>query len=172
MKTLAKIFGALATAILYPKGWSLSDTHVFAVAFFLIFRVLMAVAMVPVVMISGMASDSGTAVALNGAYMLMYAMSLLMWAALLWSWRCVAVSVGIIASIFIFLPVFNQDSPGQLWMSRVLLILCFVATEAFLAPVRTILYFVLWCFSNDDSTNVAELIPSENDQVELLQTTV
>jgi hypothetical protein len=169
MKSPSHILGALVTALLYPRGGLPVESYCLWVALFFIGRIVLAAWIVPIVLISAMMSDSGTTIAVNGAMCMMYAMSLLVWAALLWSWRCVAACFCIIVFLFLFAFIFDACEKIQWLFGPVLLILCVVVTEAIPAPIRTIWAFLQWCYLNEDDTDSIE---NKNGEVMLLHTLV
>jgi hypothetical protein len=154
MKSDRQICGALGTAFLYPREGPSPETHVVCVVLFLIGRFILAAWLVPLVMITGMGVDSGTDLAFKGTIALMYAMSLLVWAALLWSWRCAAASGCLLVSIFLLLNAFEGNDQVQWLLAPVLIILCVGITEALPAPIRTTWRFQEWCNTNDDEIEV------------------
>jgi hypothetical protein len=150
MKSLIQILGALGTAFLYPRGGPPAETHVVWNILFLIVRFILAALLVPFVLISVMVSDSGTEVVVQGADALMYAMSLLIWSALLWSWRCAAASGCLIVAVWLLMGMFDGKDP-MLWLfTSALVVLCLGVTEALPAPIRSTWRFLVWCSTDDD----------------------
>ncbi|KAG7372501.1 hypothetical protein IV203_018644 [Nitzschia inconspicua] len=152
MKSFHAILGTLVSAILHPNGMPPVGCHALWVVLLLIGRLLLAAFLVPVVLITGMMSDSGTYVAVNGATAMMYAMSLLIWAALLMSWRCLVASICLILSIFLTISICSERLE---WLFvPVLIILCVTITEALPAPLRTTWKFLVWCSANPDDSAI------------------
>jgi hypothetical protein len=155
MKSLRQIFGALGTAFLCPRGGPSPESHVVLIILFLIGRLVLAAWLVPGVLIMAMASDSGTDLAMKGAIALMYAMSLIVWAVLLWSWRCAAAWFCLLVSLFLFLGSMDGKDQLQEWLlTPGLLVLCLGITEALPAPIRTMWRFQAWCFADDEEVDV------------------
>jgi hypothetical protein len=167
MKSLVQIFGALGTAFLCPRGGPSPETHVVWIILFLIGRFVLAAWLVPAVLISGMVSDSGTDVAVKGAMALMYAMSLLIWAALLWSWRCAAASVCLVVSLFLLFSIFDGNDKISGLLTPVLVVVCLGITEALPAPIRTTWRFLVWC--SIDGDQVSDDIISDKEMAPLPQ---
>ena len=144
MKPVLQIFSALCTAFLHAGGTESYPT--IAVVLILVGRIALALFILPLVLICFMAGDSGTLVSGFGALILVYAMSLLFWAALLLSWRC-AVACGCIMLSFVLSTLVLEDSDDlrNLGICCGLVVLCFVFTELWPAPIRTTMKFVMWC---------------------------
>ena len=142
MKPVLQIFSALWTAFLHAGGTESYPT--IAVVLILVGRIALALFILPLVLICFMAGDSGTQVSGFVALILVYAMSLLFWAALLLSWRC-AVACGCIILSFPLSTLENSDDLRNLGICWGLVVLCFVITELWPAPIRTTMKFVMWC---------------------------
>ena len=165
MKPDSVILDALWQSWFRPASY-LERAPVWALGLLLMARVVVAVFPgIPLVLISAMASDSGTALATHGAEVLMYAMFLLvMCAPLLWSWRCAGAGVLIIVSLITIqnlskgLDARSRDDESLTVMLGIHLViavvnvLTLVITEAVAAPLRKTFYFVKWCLQEDDGS--------------------
>jgi hypothetical protein len=171
MKSPMQIFKAVAMAFLCPRCGPCGpspETHVVWIVLFLIGRLIVAASLVPAVLITGMASDSGTELAGKGAIALMYSMSFIVWAVLLWSWRCAVAWICLVVSVWLLLVVFDGKDQILWLLTPSLQLLCFGITEALPAPIRTTWRFLVWCSTNDDQGGVGNISEKEMSPLSLV----
>jgi hypothetical protein len=161
MKSPMQIFEAVGMAFLCPRFGPSPGTHVVWIVLFLIGRLILAAGLVPVVMITGMASDSGTELAGKGAIALMYSMSFLVWAVLFWSWRCAVAWICLVVSVWLLIGVFDRNDQILWLLTPSLVVLCLGVTEALPAPIRTTWRFLVWCSTVDDQGGVVNISEKE-----------
>jgi hypothetical protein len=177
MKSASVIFAALWQAWFRPMA-SLEQTHLLTPILLALARIALAVFLSPVVLITGMISDSGTPWAVQSAYIMMYAMFLLcICSPIFWSWRCAAAS-GLIFVSWILVGVMgasklddqNRNNPGTPATLPLKILFFFlwtivlVITEALPSPFRNSFRFIRWCFADgmDAEADTKTFLP-QND---------
>ena len=162
MKSFSEIVAALWLAWLRPVSY-LEKAPQWTVLLLLLGRVAVAVFPgIPSTLISGMASDSGTPLALQAAFVLMFSIFMLaVCAPLLWSWRCAAAGIANILAWFLLANLCknldqqsrHDQSPAVMRKIHIVIaistMLLLVITEGLARPIRKLYHFAKWCMDDE-----------------------